>query len=120
MKGRGPAPTHGVPANAPRPGARNCGVMALPPITAMTSEQTTALICFSNRDLQSGSHVQLCLGTEGGGADEAPYAFTITIANIAGAAPSSRGSSNITERIPLTHADIEKLRGWIELVAPPR
>lgn len=95
--------------------------MRLPPVTAMSSEQTTALICFSNRDLQSGTHVQLCLGTEGGGADEAPYAFTITIANIVGSSPApNRSASNIHERIPLTHADIEKLRGWIELVAPPR
>lgn len=95
--------------------------MDSPPITAMSSEQTTALICFSNRNLESGTHVQLCLGTEGGGADEAPYAFTITIASIVGTTPApSRSTANLTERIPLSHADIEKLRGWIELVAPPR
>ena len=84
----------------------------------MSSEQTTALICFASRDAKSGTHVQLCLGTEGGGADEAPYAFTITIANV-GTSPS-QGTSNITQRIPLSHADIEKLRGWINLVLPDR
>ena len=46
----------------------------------MSSEQTTALICFSSRNPASGSHVQLCLGTEGNGPDDAPYAFTITVA----------------------------------------
>jgi hypothetical protein len=93
--------------------------MGIPPTTTMTSEQTTALICFASRDAESGSHVQLCLGTEGGGAGEAPFAFTITIANIAGS-PPTRSAANITERIALTHADIEKLRGWINLVAPSR
>lgn len=93
--------------------------MELPP-TTMSSEQTTALICFSSRDAQSGTHVQLCLGTEGGGADEAPYAFTITIATIAASPTAAQSKTNVTERIPLSHADIEKLRGWIELVAPPR
>lgn len=83
----------------------------------MSSEQTTALICFAFRDTKSGTHVQLCLGTEGGGSDEAPYAFTITIANVA---PSPTSGSNITQRIPLSDADIEKLRGWINLVAPDR
>ena len=86
----------------------------------MTSEQTTALICFSSRDAESGSHVQLCLGTEGGGAGEAPYAFTITIASIATASAPARSTTNITQRIPLSAADIEKLRGWINLVAPTR
>ena len=86
----------------------------------MTSEQTTALICFSSRDAASGSHVQLCLGTEGGGADEAPYAFTITMANVVTSATAGRTTTNITQRIPLTAADIEKLRGWINLVAPSR
>lgn len=84
----------------------------------MSNEQTTALICFSGpRDAPSGSHVQLCLGTEGG-AGEAPFAFTITIANLAAPReePSSQ-STNVTERIPLSHADIEKLRGWINQVA---
>lgn len=82
----------------------------------MSAEQTTALICFSSRDSASGSQVQLCLGTEGGGADEKPFAFTITIAKGVG----SPTTTNITERIPLSHADIEKLRGWINLVAPAR
>jgi hypothetical protein len=86
----------------------------------MSSEQTTALICFASRDAKSGTHVQLCLGTEGGGADEAPYAFTITIANVASSPPTAQSASNITQRIPLTHADIEKLRGWINLVVPDR
>jgi hypothetical protein len=88
----------------------------------MTSEQTTALICFSSRDAATGSHIQLCLGTEGGGSDEAPYAFTITIANVVASATAtaSRSTTNITERIPLSAADIEKLRGWINLVAPSR
>jgi len=91
--------------------------MGLPATITMSSEQTTALICFAFRDAKSGTHVQLCLGTEGGGADEAPYAFTITIANV----PSSpTGASNITQRIPLSDADIDKLRGWINLVAPSR
>jgi hypothetical protein len=85
----------------------------------MSSEQTTALICFSSRVATSGRHVQLCLGTEGGGADGAPYAFTITIAKVAGSEPTgSSSAANITERIPLSRADIEKLRGWINLVAP--
>jgi hypothetical protein len=85
----------------------------------MSSEQTTALICFASRDANSGTHVQLCLGTEGGGADEAPYAFTITIASVP-ASPKTpqQSASNITQRIPLSHADIEKLRGWINLVVP--
>jgi hypothetical protein len=91
-----------------------------PPTTTMTSEQTTALICFSSRDAATGSHIQLCLGTEGGGSDEAPYAFTITIANVVASATASRSTTNITERIPLSAADIEKLRGWINLVAPSR
>jgi hypothetical protein len=92
--------------------------MVVPPTTTMTSEQTTALICFSSRDAQSGTHVQLCLGTEGGGAGEAPFAFTITIASVAASPAAARGTTNVTERIPLTHADIDKLRGWINLVAP--
>jgi hypothetical protein len=87
----------------------------------MTSEQTTALICFSSREAKSGSHVQLCLGTEGGGADEAPFAFTITIANvIASVGSQPQTTVNITERIPLSNADIDKLRGWINLVSPSR
>jgi hypothetical protein len=86
----------------------------------MTSEQTTALICFSSRDAATGSHIQLCLGTEGGGSDEAPYAFTITIANVVASATATASRTNITERIPLSAADIEKLRGWINLVAPSR
>jgi hypothetical protein len=94
--------------------------MGIPPTTTMTSEQTTALICFSSRDAATGSHVQLCLGTEGGGADEAPFAFTITIASVVASATASRSTTNITQRIPLTAADIEKLRGWINLVAPSR
>jgi hypothetical protein len=84
----------------------------------MSSEQTTALICFASRDAKSGTHVQLCLGTEGGGADEAPYAFTITIANVSPSPTTTQSTSNITQRIPLSHADLEKLRGWINLVAP--
>lgn len=88
--------------------------------TTMTSEQTTALICFSSRDANTGSHVQLCLGTEGGGSDEKPFAFTITIAKNVGSPPTTQGTTNITERIPLSHADIEKLRAWINLVAPSR
>lgn len=86
----------------------------------MSSEQTTALICFSSRDTTSGSHVQLCLGTEGGGPGEPPFAFTITVAKGVGSQPTPQAASNITERIPLSHADIEKLRGWINLVAPDR
>jgi hypothetical protein len=82
----------------------------------MSAEQTTALICFSSRNAASGTQVQLCLGTEGGGADEAPYAFTITIAKGVG----SPTTTNITERIPLTPTDLEKLRGWINLVSPSR
>jgi hypothetical protein len=86
----------------------------------MRSETTTALICFSSREANSGSHVQLCLGTEGG-AGEAPFAFTITVANVV-TSPSGPTPStvNITERIPLSFADIEKLRGWINLVTPAR
>lgn len=85
----------------------------------MSSEQTTALICFSSREAKSGSHVQLCLGTEGGGAEEAPFAFTLTVANVTTSGPGGEPSTvNITERIPLSHADIEKLRGWINLVSP--
>ena len=87
----------------------------------MSNEQTTALICFSGaREAKPGSHVQLCLGTEGG-AGEAPFAFTITIANVVvslAGPPTAQGTVNITERISLTHADIEKLRGWINQVAP--
>lgn len=87
----------------------------------MSSEQTTALICFSSREAKSGSHVQLCLGTEGGGAGEAPFAFTITVANVVTSLPGPAPTTiNITERIPLSLADIEKLRGWINLVAPVR
>ncbi len=85
----------------------------------MSSEQTTALICFSSPEAKSGSHVQLCLGTEGGGANEAPFAFTLTVANVTTVGAAGEPSTiNITERIPLTYADIEKLRGWIELVSP--
>lgn len=85
----------------------------------MTSEQTTALICFSSREAKSGSHVQLCLGTEGGANDEAPFAFTLTVASVITSAASGEASTvNITERIPLSHADIEKLRGWINMVSP--
>jgi hypothetical protein len=83
----------------------------------MSSEQTTALICFSSREAKSGSHVQLCLGTEGGGTGEAPFAFTITVANVVTSGPTP-STINIAERIPLSLADIEKLRGWINLVAP--
>lgn len=90
----------------------------------MSNEQTTALICFSgSRAAKPGSHVQLCLGTEGGGPGEAPFAFTITIANVVVSLPgppSAQGTVNIAERIPLSHADIEKLRGWINQVCPPR
>jgi len=88
--------------------------MQAPPTTTMSAEPTTALICFSSRDTESGSQVQLCLGTEGGPGG-VPYAFTITIAKT-----GSPSKTNITERIPLSHADLEKLRGWINLVAPAR
>lgn len=83
----------------------------------MSSEQTTALICFSSRNPASGSHGQLCLGTEGNGPDDAPYAFTITVAKGVGGG-ASQPTSNLNERIPLSRADLEKLRGWINLVAP--
>ncbi|MCX4241115.1 hypothetical protein [Paraliomyxa miuraensis] len=79
----------------------------------MSKEQTTALICFSGPRDATGSHVQLCLGTEGD-EGQAPFAFTITIASI-----TAQGASvNVTERIPLSHADIQKLRGWINMVDP--
>lgn len=88
----------------------------------MSNEQTTALIVFSGRRNEtSGRQVQLCLGTEGSASEEAPFAFTITIANVIvslAGPPPAQGTVNITERIPLSRADIEKLRGWINQVAP--
>lgn len=88
----------------------------------MTNEQTTALICFSGgKRLSAGTHVQICLGTEGNTSDEKPYAFTITIAHVPVVLPGpppARGSINITEQIALSRDDLEKLRGWLDQVAP--
>ncbi|MCA9707202.1 MAG: hypothetical protein KDK70_15220 [Myxococcales bacterium] len=88
----------------------------------MTNEQTTALICFSGgRSSSTGTHVQLCLGTEGVSSSEKPYAFTITIAHVPvtlPGPPSVQGTVNVTEQIPLSRDDLDKLRGWLDLVAP--
>jgi len=90
----------------------------------MTSEQTTALICFSgNKDPNSGTHVQLCLGTEGRRDADKPYAFTITIAHVPvtlPGPPSVQGKVNVAEQIPLSTEDLYKLRGWLDQVAPVR
>jgi len=86
----------------------------------MTSEQTTALICFSgNKD--KGTHVQLCLGTEGSRDSDKPYAFTITIAHVPVSLPGpppASGTVNVAEHIPLSNEDLRKLRGWLDQVAP--
>lgn len=88
----------------------------------MTNEQTTALICFSGgKGTNAGTHVQLCLGTEGGSSQKKPYAFTITIANVPVSLPgppAAQGTVNVTEQIPLSRDDLEKLRGWLDQVAP--
>ncbi len=83
----------------------------------MTNEQTTALICFSGSN--DGTHVQLCLGTEGD--KDRPYAFTITIAPVPVTLPGPppvQGTVNVTEQISLSDQDLEKLRMWIDQVAP--
>lgn len=89
----------------------------------MTNEQTTALICFSGAKgpSSSGTHVQLCLGTEGRPSDEKPYAFTITIAHVPVSLPGpppAQGTVNVTEQIRLSRTDLDKLRGWLDQVAP--
>lgn len=84
----------------------------------MRDEQTMALICFSGVSTanQDETHVQICLGTEGGApADVPPYFFTVTIAG----ADSSRTGEAQRHRITLGQRDIRNLRRWIEQVQPP-
>lgn len=83
-----------------------------------------ALICFSGVNAADGeTHVQICLGTEGGApVDAAPYFFTITIAGAAALDPSSTdkaGRSDQRHRLPLSHRDMKNLRRWIDQVVPP-
>lgn len=89
----------------------------------MREEQTMALICFSGLNAaESETHVQICLGTEGGVASTttAPYFFTITIAN-GNVAPEPGGPKTDAQRhqIPLSLKDMRNLRRWIDQVLPP-
>lgn len=90
----------------------------------MSNEQTTALICFSgSKGISKATHVQLCLGTEGASTDEKPYAFTLTLAHVPVSLPGppeTQGTVNVTEMIPLSRNDLDKLRGWLDQVAPAR
>ncbi|MEM7159712.1 MAG: hypothetical protein AAF799_43125 [Myxococcota bacterium] len=81
----------------------------------MREEQTMALICFSGlNEAESETHVQICLGTEGGASTaKEPYFFTITIAN--GNVPKSDAQRR---QIPLSRKDMKNLRRWIDQVLP--
>ena len=92
----------------------------------MRQEQTMALICFSGVNEADGeTHVQICLGTEGGAlADAAPYFFTITIAGSSVPDPSDSttkggGADAQRHRLPLSHRDMRNLRRWLDQVVPP-
>ena len=78
-------------------------------------EPTSAMISFTSpRDPNDDTHARITLGSEAPAPGEAPYSFTIMIANAKVTLSGIQTSANVVERVPLSHQDIEALKAWLE------
>ncbi len=68
----------------------------------------------SPRDPNDDTHARITLGSESSQPGEAPYSFTVMIANAKVTLSGIQTSANVVERIPLSRQDIESLKRWLD------
>jgi hypothetical protein len=92
---------------------------------------TTFLVCFSGHDeAEHRTGLRICLGVSPNGTGAragktGPFFFTVSLANVRVQLPNPLpgtqpvvGTTNLNETLPLSAADIDNLRAWLNDYAP--